>query len=159
MGSNVSRYILSIISFVIQVLVVEVKGGLIVQGLEKRSRRRDTNQEGSKSNGKIYLKMRTEWFHCLTQLKSQLAWSKNCSNRSAVIFCAQTKNCWNMPIQMNVVSWRQKMGSVIWKQSSTHWTCLIISIVSVWIQTRWNWYTLYSIMPETQQQQCSPMKL
>ena len=62
-GSNISRYILSIMLFVIQVQVVEIEEDLIVQGLEKRSRRRDTNQKGSKSNGKIYLKMRTECFH------------------------------------------------------------------------------------------------
>ena len=39
---------------------------------------------------------------------------------------AQTKNHWNVTIQLNVGSWRGKMGSVIWKQSSTHQTRLII---------------------------------
>lgn len=63
MGSNVPRYILSIMPFVIQVRVVEVEEDLIIQGLEKRNRRIDTNQKGTKSNGKIYLKMRTDCFH------------------------------------------------------------------------------------------------
>ena len=101
MGSNVSHYILAIMFLVIQVWGAEVEEDLIIQGLEKRSRRRDTQQKGNTS--------------------------------------AQTKTHWNVPIQLNVVSsWREKMESVIWKQSSTHQTGWIILMVAVRILTRWN---------------------
>ena len=43
-----------------QVQVVDVEEDLIIWDLEKRSTRRDTAQKGSESNGKIYLKMRTD---------------------------------------------------------------------------------------------------
>ena len=47
MGSNVSHYILSMMSLVIKIQVVEVEEDLIVQGLEKIGRIRDTRQQGS----------------------------------------------------------------------------------------------------------------
>ena len=48
MGSNVSYYIISIVSLAIQVQTMEVEEDLIVQGLEKRSTRGDKRQKGRK---------------------------------------------------------------------------------------------------------------
>ena len=76
---------------------------------------------------KQYLKTQILKWSCIIEhtynvLESQRVWSKNYSNRSTVIFCAQNKNRWNIPIclkecclwliQLDAMSWREKMRSV-----------------------------------------------
>ena len=72
-----------------QVKAMEIAEGLIVQGLEKRSRIRDTNQKRSKSSGNVYLKIKTDRNYPLEKRSRRRDTNKK-----------RSKSSWNIYLKM-----------------------------------------------------------